>query len=61
MWDTRGLWRARGLGLNTSTVIQYVAQAGLQLMILLSLPPKCWDNRNMLSCLAVKFHLLIST
>jgi hypothetical protein len=28
----------------------YIAQAGLQLVILLPLPPECWDYRRVLPC-----------
>jgi hypothetical protein len=34
----------------------YVAQAGLELVILLPLPAKCWDYRCMPPCLAPLIH-----
>jgi hypothetical protein len=33
----------------------YVAQAGLKLVILLPQPPKCWDYRQVLPCLVIKY------
>jgi hypothetical protein len=37
----------------------YVAQAGLKLGILLSLPPACWYYRHVITCLALKMHLKV--
>lgn len=36
----------------------YVAKAGLELMIFLPLPPKCWDSRC-ISCLAGKYSFCV--
>jgi hypothetical protein len=38
----------------------YVAQSGLELKVLLPLPPKCWDYRHAPQHLAVRYILLVA-
>jgi hypothetical protein len=43
------------LALFFETGSHYVAQAGLELSILLPQPPECWDSKSALPRLAFKF------
>lgn len=37
----------------------HIAEVGLELLVLLPPPPKCWDSRCVLPCLAALYHSLL--